>query len=118
MKYGYSANEENYYGDFETREEAALEAFAADEELESVFTAEQVPAEWFLGKHANSIAESVVETLDEWLSEDIYSEDEIISLPKDRVYGLGGLITEYLKEHADFHYWGVANVQAHEREEL
>jgi hypothetical protein len=112
MEYCYSTNEEDFFGKFDSREDAAAEAFSDDAEQELVFTAEIVHAKTFLdGMNSGYMAESVIEQIDEHLHENIGGDEANISLGRDAEKELGELIIAFVKEHGDFHRWGVKNVQ-------
>lgn len=71
--YSYSYDEENYWGSFATREDAAAEAFAENETAQEVWTAEQetparvVSAEYLIEQVADSTAGMAGDWADSYL---------------------------------------------------
>lgn len=120
--YCWSSDEERFQGDFATREEALAEAAAEGlydrepGETATVWTGEIRHALSFLRKRERWIGENVIEQLDEWLCDDIASDDRIIDLPQDRQEELGKLILDFLEQHAGFTSWAVEEIQTHEVE--
>lgn len=116
--YCYSTNEEDYYGDFATREEALAEATAelegSDEpgETRRVWTGVQKPAMHFLRKSAEHLGRDFAERIDEWLADNIAAEEEIVEV-KDYA-ALGSALLDALEKHARFNRWAVHEVQEHE----
>ena len=120
LTYCWSTDEEEFYGDCPSREAALSEAEAdglndpEPGETATVWTGEIRPALYFLRDREYRIGEQVVEQLDEWLIDDIASEDAIIDLAKDKQAELGKLILDYLEEHASFNRYGISKTQAHQ----
>lgn len=119
--YCYSTDQENYHeAESKDREGAALEAMYEllnDVELGEVHTVwvgEKVEAMEILRKLEARFAELVIENLDEWLIDEIASDEQIIDMPKEMHKGLGKLILDYVAEHASFNRWGVANITEHQ----
>lgn len=119
-RYCWSTDGEAYRGDAPTREEALAEATAAlglleePGETRTAWTGVQRDAFHFLRKQERSVGERLVEQLDEWLLDDIASEDPIISLDTDRCAELGKVVLDFLQAHASLGAWGVGDVQEHQ----
>jgi hypothetical protein len=62
---------------------------------------------------AHRIGERTLEELDMALCDEIYSEDEILSLTVDQQEALGLLILDFVKHNASFNRWGVDQIQEH-----
>ena len=119
--YCYSTDQENYHeAESKDREGAALEAMddlvgmVEPGEVRTVWVGEKVEAMDILSKLEARFAESVIESLDEWLIDEISSDEPIIDMPKEMHKGLGKLILDYVAEHASFNRWGVANITEHQ----
>ena len=119
--YCYSTNQEDYHeAESKDREGAAHEAMddlvgmIEPGEVRTVWVGEQVEAVEILRKLEARFAESVIENLDEWLIDEISSDEPIIDMPKEMHQGLGKLILDYVAEHASFNRWGVANITEHQ----
>jgi hypothetical protein len=117
----YSTDQENYHeAESKDREGAALEAMYEllnDVELgevRTVWVGEKVEAMEILRKLAARFAETVIESLDEWLIDEISSDEPIIDMPKEMHQGLGKLFLDYVAEHASFSRWGVDNITEHQ----
>ena len=116
--YCYSTNEEEYYGAYDTREEALAEATAELEghdepgETRKVWTGVQKPAMCFLRKSAEHLGRDFAERIDEWLADNIAAEEEIVEV-KDFA-ALGAALLDVLEQHATFNRWAVHEVQEHE----
>ena len=116
--YCYSTNEEEYYGAFDTREEALAEATAELEghdepgETRKVWTGVQRPAMHFLRKITEHLGRDFAERIDEWLADNIAAEEEIVEV-KDYA-ALGAALLDVLEQHAEFNRWAVHQVQEHE----
>ena len=119
--YCYSTDQENYHeAESKDREGAALEAMddlvgmVEPGEVRTVWVGEKVEAMDILSKLEARFAESVIESLDEWLIDEILSDEPIIDMPKEMHKGLGKLILDYVAEHASFNRWGVVNITEHQ----
>jgi len=119
--YCYSTNQEDYHeAESKDREGAAHEAMddlvgmAEPGEVRTVWVGEQVEAMEILRKLEARFAELVIENLEEWLIDEISSDEPIIYMPKEMHQGLGKLILDYVAEHASFNRWGVANITEHQ----
>ena len=117
-RYCYSTDEEEFYGDFDTREEALAEATAELEgrdelgETRKVWTGVQKPAMYFLRKSTEHLGRDFTERIDEWLADNIAAEEEIVEV-KDYA-ALGAALLDALEQHATFNRWAVHQVQEHE----
>ena len=84
--YCYSTNEEEYYGAFNSREEALAEATAELEgydepgETRKVWTGVQKPAMHFLRKSTEHLGRDFAERIEEWLVDNIAAEEEIVEV--------------------------------------
>ena len=118
--YCCSLNGEEFHGGFDTREAALAEGQAEAESdwpyghTGTVYTGEQRHALHFLRQREARIGESVVEQLDEWLLDDIASDDTIVELIKEKHAAFGKHILDWLEVHGSFNRWAVDEVQEHE----
>jgi hypothetical protein len=118
-QFAYSRDQENYYGSFDTRGDAVAEGIDGDADLDegrsaTIWTGRVRPVETFLDKmSAHRIGERALEDLDMALCDEIYSEDEILSLTVDQQEALGLLILDFVKHNASFNRWGVDQIQEH-----
>ena len=114
----YSTDEEEFYGDFDTREDALAEATAELEgrdepgETRKVWTGVQKPAMYWLRKSTEQLGRDFAERMDEWLADNIAAEEEIVEV-KDYA-ALGAALLDALEQHATFNRWAVHQVQEHE----
>ena len=117
-RYCYSTDEEEFYGDFDTREDALAEATAELEgrdepgETRKVWTGVQKPAMYWLRKSTEQLGRDFAERMDEWLADNIAAEEEIVEV-KDYA-ALGAALLDALEQHATFNRWAVHQVQEHE----
>ena len=116
----WSLDGEGFHGEFDSRE-AALAEGQAEAENEwpyghtgTVYTGEQRHAMHFLRKWEASIGESVVERLDEWLFDEIASDEAIVDLIKEKHAAFGKHILDWLEVHGSFSRYAVDAVQEHE----
>lgn len=118
--YCWSLDGEEFHGEVDTREAALAEGQANAENdwphchTGTVYTGEQRRAMHFLRKREASIGESVVEKLDEWLADEIASDDAIVELIKEKHAAFGKHILDWLEVHGSFSRWAVVGVQEHE----
>ena len=118
--YCWSLDGEEFHGKFDSREAALAEGQAEAENYwpyghtGTVYTGEQRHVMHFLRKWEASIGESVVERLDEWLFDEIASDEAIVDLIKEKHAAFGKHILDWLEQHASFNRWAVAEVQEHE----
>ena len=104
--YCYSTNGEDYHGDFDTRENALC---GAQEDLAfthepgdevTVYTGVQVSAMHHLWERQQWLGENVLETLDEWVADEIPADDWIIEMSAEHKEALSKLILDYVEQHA------------------
>jgi len=110
-KYAYSVDQEVYYGEFDSRQDA-LAAGKDCAEGGVVWTAEIKQGIEYLD--AQSVGAAIVEMLDEQLSDDIRADDAILELRADLCEKLGKQVLSFLRINAEWNAWGVKNV--HEAE--
>ena len=117
-RYCYSTDEEEFYGDFDAREDALAEATAELEgrddpgETRKVWTGVQKPAMYFLRKSSKQIGIDFAERIDELLADNIAAEGAIIEVADPDAFGVA--LLALLEQHAKFNRWAVAEVQEHE----
>ena len=106
-KYCYSRDEETFYGDFSTFEEAAAEL-----DGEGGFVGEVIPAtEYLTEKVGKGFAQGVVERADEFLYDELGGDDATITMDEATMEEFGKVIRDFLVAHGDFHRYGVKNVR-------
>lgn len=116
--YCYSTDEENYFGDYSSREDAltagtaALEGTDEPGETRTVWTGVQRHAMHFLRRQAAHIADSFAEQIEEWLCDDIVSDDQIVVIVDAERFG--NALLDLLQQHARFDRWAVDDMQEHE----
>lgn len=121
-KYAYSLNQEEYHGEFASREEAIAEATAEcwhDGHGQTiVWTGKIVEGADLLraGYRPHSLGESAIAQADEILENDISADDYIITATDEQKADLGRIIVEWICTHCEFHRWGLRDVQEHEIE--
>lgn len=112
-KYAYSLDQERYYGEFDSREDA-LVAGCDNADGGTVWTGEiRLAVDMLNGASEIILAERIVESVDLMLMDDISWEEEIVELSSDKQQELGKLVIDYLREHADWNAWGVIATQEH-----
>ena len=121
-KYAYSLDEERYYGQFDSIEEALAEVgqVAEDAALEeseytrTVWIGEVTEAAEVLRKRNPLwIVDRIIEDADEYLNENIGWDDRIIEVTPERAKELGELLTDWLCKNATFNAYGITNVVEH-----
>ena len=116
----WSLDGEEFHGEFDTREAALAEGQAEAEgswppgHTGTIETGEQRHAMHFLRQWEQSIGESVVELLDQWLVDNIASDDAIVELIKEKQAAFGKHILDWIEVHGSFNRWAVDAVQKHE----
>ena len=118
-KFCYSLDGEEYTGPFDTCEEALAEVGAIVDdvmpgETRTVYTGRILEASAFLAKRGPFMVDRLIQDADEWLFEDIRSDDSIIELDEAGRQDLARLIVDFLTTRATFNRWGVADVQEHQ----
>ena len=118
-RYAYSTDEEFYTGDFSSRAEAAAEAFAEDEDLESVMTGICVvpPRRPWASDLIETVAAQTTDEAGEW------ADDYLQNVPKAAVdelqEGLQALWDQWEKKHGLEPTWfNVEKVKEHRRDEV
>jgi len=101
-RYCHSEDNEEFSGDFATREEAADEG--------SAWTAEVVPATELLKVWTGRI-DRLVEDLDEDLGEIIGGNDPLIELDAKATAELAEIVRKFLVERATFPRHGIKDIQ-------
>lgn len=121
-KYAYSLDEERYYGQFDSIEEALAEvgqaaegdALEEREHTRIVWIGEVTEAAEVLRKrNPQLIADRLIEEADEYLGDNIGWDDHIIKLTPDQGKQLGELITDWLCKNATFSAYGITNAIEH-----
>lgn len=119
MKYAYSTDQENYEGEFDSREEAALEAFASDEDAETAWIGIMVTpprrpnAEWLIEK----VAEDTTEESGEW--SDGYLENIPDEAKAELQFGLQKLWDEWeAKWKLEPQWFNINASREHSREDF
>jgi hypothetical protein len=116
--YAYSTNEEEFYGEYSTKEEAIEEAFFDNEPDDTIWVGEIVHATEFLTeKMVERAVDNLIENIDEELGECIASDDWIISMTSEHTMMLAEDIHQFLVSHARFHRRGLKSVTKHKRRE-
>ena len=116
--YCYSTDEENYFGDYSSRDDALADGTAALEgadepgETRLVWTGVQRHAMHFLRSRAADAAQSFAAQMEEWLCDDIVSDDQIVVVADAKRFG--NALLDLLQQHARFDRWAVDDVQEHE----
>jgi hypothetical protein len=116
--YCYSINEEDYYGNFKSREDAVAEAVFDDgthrpgEEF-CIWTGKKIPASEFLAKCKYLGAEAIARA-DEYLSDYMFSDDSVINSTPEQEKSLNDLILNFITENLSFNSYGVDNIEIHE----
>lgn len=117
LVYCYSTDEENYFGDYSSRDDALADGTAAlaganeSGETRTVWTGVQRHAMHFLRRRAACVAQSFAEQMEEWLCDDIVSDEEIVVIADATSFG--NALLDLLQQHARFDRWAVDCVQEH-----
>ena len=121
-KYAYSLDEERYYGQFDSIEEALAEvgqaadadALEEGEHTRIVWIGEVTEATEVLRKrNPQWIADRLIEEAEEYLGDNIGWDDHIIELTPEQGKQLGELITDWLCKNASFNAYGITNAKKH-----
>jgi hypothetical protein len=115
MKYCYSTDEEHFHGEFDTKEEAALEAFE-DSDVMVAQVGESVSPDEFITPR--SVGSWCFEDLCDILSDECGEASENFTLTSDEQIELGAVILMWIKEHGGFHCFAVKNTQTVQRKEV
>jgi len=117
-RYCYSTDREEYFGDFDSREDALAVAIA---KLEShgeqggtriVWTGVQKHPMHFLSPNAKRIGMDFSEQIDEWLSDDIAADDPIVKIEDPDAFGAA--LMALLERYVTFDRWAVTSIRGHE----
>ena len=114
MTYSYSTNQENYHGDFETREAALAEAYALYP---------GVPV--WTGENSKKEAADFIDVSDLFENAQCQAEDECGEAAEDwlpvhfkkeleRKAELREIIGKFMQEHWPVNFWAVEAVQEHQ----
>lgn len=118
----YSLDEEQYQGKFGTPGDAAAQAEADidsdcwNEFEERKYWVAEVchPLDVIMhDKKALWAGETFVEQVEEWCADEIGADDRLIDLGKEDTAELGRLVFCFLRQRADFPYYGIANPVEH-----
>lgn len=116
-KWCYSINEENYHGQYDTKDEAHGDAHQALEDDErdagpnSYWIAQccnpldHVCAYW-LGRQIEDAVEMV-------MADNCASDDYILTMLPEDNKKLGDLVIDFIREHGSINYYSVNNVSEH-----
>ena len=119
-QYAYSTDQENYHGPFDTVAEAQGEATVSMDQSGdyepgdecSYWIGEVQTAEAFL--QADRIGQDFVERLDEWLADNIPSDNgPVVALSTGDQAELGRLVIEFVRAKGGFQRFGIANAVEH-----
>lgn len=117
-RYCYSTDEETFYGDFSSREDAVAAAAESLEgqdepgEKRKVYTAVKQHPTIFLEHEASRIGEHFVEWVDEWMCDYIAADDYIVRVADKAAFGAA--LVGLLRQHATFHSFNADNITEHE----
>lgn len=117
MTYSRSTDQEYYYGEFDTEEEAAEIAFNDDSDLETIWVSEVIPtiAHNFVNPRyiLECIAESAYdehECADDWLVDLIKNSDKMAELKK--------LLGDWIQSNEPPDFWSVGKEKEIRREDF
>ena len=117
-RYCYSTDEETFYGDFRTRDEAvsaaarSLEGEDEPGEMRRVYIAVKQHPTLFLEREAARIGERFVEWVDEWMCDYIAADDFIVRVADKDAFGAA--LIALLRQHATFHSWNADDITWHD----
>lgn len=117
MKYSYSTNGEEFYGSYDTREEAIEEGSADSVDGEDIYIGEankKTIGEYLNNYHINSLLESIAESAGEECGE--VTEGWLYKLPKEELVNLRGQLQAALEAWATQSgyqptFWHIENVE-------
>lgn len=114
MRYGWSANEENFTGDFETREEALAEAKRENPEHTTLWTGERHPKSAADFVNVGSLLEDMQVAADDEAGE--AAEDWLPgwNKEKDKQDALKAIIAQFVDATWPCRFWVVEKIEAHE----
>lgn len=116
--YAYSTNEENYYGEFKTLEDAALEAFSDGAHLDAVWVGEVKKQTAHAFVSGDSIIEDVMNRAADECGE--WSENWLVDLirNKEKVAELEKMVGDWIHANEPPTFWTVEHERLVHREEL
>lgn len=110
MKYAYSLNEEDYFGPFDTYEEARAEGAASVEEgQKSFWIAEVIDTASRLREGAEFIADWVMDIIEAGMCEFIPAEDEMLDATREELETMGNAIIDAVLANCKVVRFGVDN---------
>jgi len=117
-EFAYSYDQEEYWGSFATRGDAVAECMSeADLDTgftQTVWTGRVCHATSYLNDTmAAYLGDHTMELIDEWLNEEVASDDTIVALSPEKKMSLGLLILDYVKNNGLFNRWGVDQIEEH-----
>ncbi len=118
VKYAYSTDEERYHGEFDTREDAAREFFASDDDAEHVYVGEIVDAkasDYVDWRTVDKLLEDINQRIDDVDGELVGDWPVLQEEPKKE---LAKIIGEFLDKHAPVDFFNVTNVTTIRRGDL
>lgn len=118
--YAYSLDEERYFGQCSSIEEALADA-TQDAENDATEEGEHTRTVWIgevqeasevlRKRNPQWIADRLIEEADEYLGDNIGWDDHIIELTPEKAKELGELITDWLCKNASFNAYGIVNAK-------
>jgi hypothetical protein len=117
--FGYSTNEERYFGRYETREDALSAArtelsLAADDAPATVWTGRCVHAREFCKGMERGLGEDIANSIEERQLEEFGADDQMVELSEEQAAELGTLVLDWIEGHGCFAgYYTVADVESH-----
>jgi hypothetical protein len=115
IRYCFSVSEEEYHGEFESREtaiEAAVQFIKGDAAYPYVWVGRIVRGIELLRQL--DFSEQLLESMEEALAEDIASDEDILSMTPEKQKALNELILDFIGRHATFARWGVDDVRKYD----
>lgn len=114
--YSYSPDEENFYGDYATAEEARINGLNNEPDSDSIYIGENIKhtahdfisAENLLEELMEEAANECGESAEDWLDALIRNKSKCAELTK--------IIGDWLEINAPVKFWSVKNIIEHKRE--
>lgn len=103
-KYCYSRDEEEFHGDFDSREEAEAELDGHSGWVGKV----KNPYAFF---KPEVLGDQIVELMDSWLIDDISGDETILSTTAEQSKELGELVLNWMRANIEPNRFGVCEVQ-------
>ncbi len=110
MKYCYSYNEEEFTGEFDSRESAEVEAFAERGDNTVAYIGEVTDAKELLYPSSEHIGDMLYDFLKEDLYESVGEAVDNFVMTSDQQRQLGQAVIDYVEQHFGFNCFGVKNV--------